>query len=429
MKLDANLQAYIDSLREDGLRPLFATERGEVALNASPGDGVRPMATLELLRTGSFLHPTFGDLRITPKLLDSLAENFDAGVRGVDVALDGDHDPTATGAYGWFKQVTVERDPDTQQAKLMGAVELTPPGEDQIRQRLRPYVSIEFDGMHVDNESGEEHGPTMIGAALTTRPFIKRMEQATLNLSEFAAEAADPVEQEAIVTETAQPTTESEDMADEYTAVGAALGLTDAKPEEMVSEIEAMSDVAALDEAQRDRIANMLGTDTDGIEAGVAALVEQATKADAGKTEAEATVATLAEQVSTLATELQGVQSARAEELRVSLVAAAKDSGKLLPFEAEEGAVMYDLALADPERFSAEMDKRGSVVEFGERGHSTAEPVLDATARLAQAQTAKLAELKTTNPDATMQDVDRALAIEHPELYQAYAEEQRGNVV
>src|SRR5690606_125563 len=69
--------------------------------------------------------------------------------------------------------------------RLRADVEFTQFGVDAVQQRGFRYLSAEFVDDYVDNETGVSHGPTLLGAGLTVRPVIKRLDP--VELSEVAA--------------------------------------------------------------------------------------------------------------------------------------------------------------------------------------------------------------------------------------------------
>ena len=42
---------------------------------------------VQLLRTGTFRHPNFGEISVTKAMLESMVVNFDNKVRGIDIAI------------------------------------------------------------------------------------------------------------------------------------------------------------------------------------------------------------------------------------------------------------------------------------------------------------------------------------------------------
>ena len=146
-------------------------------------EGRRTVA-LTVTRTGQFYDPRYGHFEITRGMLQSMVKNFEAGVYGQEIALDVAHRPQE-GAAGYFRQLFLEGN------KLRAKVELTEYGIEAIQKRGMKYVSAEFSENYIPNESPRDpKGPTLLGAGLTPRPVIKRLDP--IQLSEDALEGAPP---------------------------------------------------------------------------------------------------------------------------------------------------------------------------------------------------------------------------------------------
>jgi phage I-like protein len=166
---------------KQGKANLYATLRLSEAMSSEPPgrEEGSPVSAVQLLRAGTFEHGWYGKIRIDSDLYDTLIRNFDERVRGVDIALDVEHQPEQ-GAAGWFRRLTTDENGET----LWGEVEWTPKGRALVEGREFKYLSMEYDLAYVD-EDGVLRGPTMLGAALTNRPFIKRMREATVKFGEY----------------------------------------------------------------------------------------------------------------------------------------------------------------------------------------------------------------------------------------------------
>lgn len=157
--------------------PLYTTLCLSEAISSLPEEP-SPVSSVQLLRSGTFHHGWYGKIRIDRSLYDVLIRNFNERVRGVDIALDVEHQPEH-GAAGWFRRLYTDESGEA----LFGDVEWTPKGVALVGGREFKYLSMEYDLAYVDEE-GVLRGPTMLGAALTNRPFIKRMREATLTFTE-----------------------------------------------------------------------------------------------------------------------------------------------------------------------------------------------------------------------------------------------------
>lgn len=132
-----------------------------------------------ITRVGSFTDPRYGRFEITTAMLSQMVRNFDAGVAGQEVFFDVDHKP-GDGSAAKILSLRVDG------GRLRAQVEWTDFGVDAVRRRGFRYLSAEFHENFVDNEGGKAHGCVLLGAGLTIRPVIKRLDPVTL------AVASDP---------------------------------------------------------------------------------------------------------------------------------------------------------------------------------------------------------------------------------------------
>lgn len=137
-----------------------------------------PTVNVNITRTGNFSDPRYGEFSITRAMLEQMVANFDSGAYGQKIFADLNHRPQ-DGAAGEFYRLWVEC--AGAECCLMGEIELTPYGEQAVRERGFVYLSAEFSDDWVDNETKISHGCVLHGAALTTRPVIKRLTPITLS--------------------------------------------------------------------------------------------------------------------------------------------------------------------------------------------------------------------------------------------------------
>lgn len=163
-------------------RRVFGFYFTEIKLAEGDGDD----SWTELLREGNFKHTLFGVIPITKALLASLKENFDKGVRGIDVATDYYHE-WQKDASGWMKELDIRTGEDGKDV-LFFRNEWTPKARQKITDKELRYVSADFSFNYEDNETGAKHGPTLLGAALTNRPHIKRMQALLSEADELSNE-------------------------------------------------------------------------------------------------------------------------------------------------------------------------------------------------------------------------------------------------
>jgi phage I-like protein len=129
---------------------------------------------------GTYQHYWFGELIFDSILFDQMVGNFNEGVILRQIALDVDHDMTM--AYGWIE--SLRRRGEDQDATLHATIRWTSPGMDLINGELYKYTSAEM-GFDWEDNKGDKHGPTLLGTALTNRPYITGMEELTLCANEF----------------------------------------------------------------------------------------------------------------------------------------------------------------------------------------------------------------------------------------------------
>jgi hypothetical protein len=132
------------------------------------------VAEIEMLRTGSFKHRIYGDLDITTEMLESMKKNFENNVLGREVSFDWNH--RAEAASSWLKGLDIQDD------VLIGTVEFTAKGAESIASKEYGYFSIEYSDDYKDSETEKTFGPTILGGALTNRPFISKLKKIEFSL-------------------------------------------------------------------------------------------------------------------------------------------------------------------------------------------------------------------------------------------------------
>lgn len=131
---------------------------------------------IEILREGDFVHPVYGQFKITPNTLETMKKNFDDGVRGIDISIDYTHDNDGgeKPAACWIKSVEVKDSKAGKWKVLSARVELTPKGRKLVQEKEYKYASADFRVDYV-NERGKHFPYVLCGGTLTNRPFIKEM--------------------------------------------------------------------------------------------------------------------------------------------------------------------------------------------------------------------------------------------------------------
>jgi phage I-like protein len=130
---------------------------------------------VQIVRTGVYLHPKApeGKFVISGITIQSLVSNYNNNVRRLDkgeVAFDFSHKDEEE-ASGWIQEVESRAN----SKELWGKVDWTVDGREKIEEKKFRFVSPEINFDYMDNESGVNHGPTLMGAGLTNRPHIKNM--------------------------------------------------------------------------------------------------------------------------------------------------------------------------------------------------------------------------------------------------------------
>lgn len=141
--------------------------------------------SMQILRCGEFSDHRYGRFMITKKMLSQMVDNFTKGVRGIIPALDYKHESEDIAA-GWFKKLYLKDD------ELWADIEMTPKGEKVLSDKEFGYVSADFDTEYQDNETLQKFGCVLLGAGLTNRPVIKRMES-VIQLSDEQKAVSDKI--------------------------------------------------------------------------------------------------------------------------------------------------------------------------------------------------------------------------------------------
>jgi phage I-like protein len=126
--------------------------------------------TVQIFRTGTWQHPDYGTFEFTPAVFSEMVENFRSDVRGVDLAIDYEHDDKGPAA-AWIKDVFLKENGE----QFWARVQWTPNGKTKVENKDFRYLSGDCGFKYQDPETLQWHGATLFGAALTNRPFLKRM--------------------------------------------------------------------------------------------------------------------------------------------------------------------------------------------------------------------------------------------------------------
>lgn len=139
----------------------------------SEADG-KSQSWVHALPFGSYKHPVFGDLNMTPEKVTAFAESVKNKVRGIDPSINYAHQGDGEAA-GWVKDAKVETD------GLHLLVEWTTHAAQKIKDKAFRYFSAEFYDKWT-SPTGAKFQDVLFGGALTNRPFMKDL--LPINLSE-----------------------------------------------------------------------------------------------------------------------------------------------------------------------------------------------------------------------------------------------------
>lgn len=145
-------------------------DKGEINLSSKFGsinlsEGLPHI--IEIARVAEGEHPTYGKLKITQEHLESMESNFKSKVTGVDLSVNEDHKKNE--AFGWFKDIFLSFDKQV----LYGQINWNTKGTTALSEKEYRYFSPEFRFNYTHPHTGEEHGTTLLGGALTNYPFLK----------------------------------------------------------------------------------------------------------------------------------------------------------------------------------------------------------------------------------------------------------------
>lgn len=149
----------------------------------APGE---PTGALQLAALGDFQDGRYGDFAITADDVQEWASNL-AHLPGQRALIDLDHkadrSPRDSEAAGWITGVRLE------DGVPKADVEWTPKGEAAIREKRYLFFSPTYGDFK--DETGTIHANTLVGGALTNKPFLTSMPMLTLASEEALQQAVD----------------------------------------------------------------------------------------------------------------------------------------------------------------------------------------------------------------------------------------------
>jgi phage I-like protein len=144
-------------------------------------DGV-VTSTIQAMTVGTYKHPVFGDIKITPERIQRFADNVNNNIRETELDIDYDHKAKRDDAAGWVKMA------EARPNGLFVKVEWTDEAVQKIRSRAYKYFSPEFTDEWEHPKTGKKFEDVLFGGGITNRPFLKDI--VPINLSEaFASDA------------------------------------------------------------------------------------------------------------------------------------------------------------------------------------------------------------------------------------------------
>ena len=146
---------------------------------------------IQIMRTGKWNHPAYGEFEITTDTLKQVKDNFDNDTRGIDLAVDENHEPNHK-ALAWYKELYQVTEND-----LFAKLELTQKGADLLNEGAYRYFSPEIVFYKTDEETGKPITNMLVGGAFTNRPFFKSMQPLMASEDGQATEWARPAQGEA----------------------------------------------------------------------------------------------------------------------------------------------------------------------------------------------------------------------------------------
>lgn len=139
-------------------------------IKLNEGGQSKESPNVQVLRVGAFNHPKYGEFEITRQTLAEMKANFDARVRGVDIAFDYFHESDKE-ASGWPTELFLSDD----KCELWAVMDWTPKAKRMLAERELRYFSPDFAFQWEDPETGVVYNNVLFGGGLTNRPFVKDM--------------------------------------------------------------------------------------------------------------------------------------------------------------------------------------------------------------------------------------------------------------
>lgn len=186
-----NVEIVLDSVttslgKDDTARVTYplrppAYQYGPSIMMTEPIKAMEPPATIPVLPVpGTYKHPVYGNIDLTPERIANFVSNFEAQAYQAKIPIDLEHETKLSGAAGWITGLVQNSD-----GSVNAVVDWTDRGIDMLTRDRFQYISPEWYEEWTDPATEKEYTDILIGAALCTRPFFK-----TLMLHESAASIA-----------------------------------------------------------------------------------------------------------------------------------------------------------------------------------------------------------------------------------------------
>jgi hypothetical protein len=165
-----------------------------------------PPATVPVFpRPGTYVHPEYGQIELSPERLANFVANFKNAVYQKHIPIDAEHETKLSGALGYLTDLIVNDD-----GSVDAAVEWTDRGTRLVSADRYRYVSPEWYDSWEQSDTETWFEDVLVGLALTTRPFFKAANGALRPLVAREGGLIVQTTEETPVSD-AEPTTQPED--------------------------------------------------------------------------------------------------------------------------------------------------------------------------------------------------------------------------
>jgi len=131
---------------------------------------------IQALPLGTYQHPVYGEIKITPERVQAFATNLSTQVIDKQPDIDYDHKKRVDHAAGWVEAAEARQD------GLWLNVSWTPKARQMLKDKEYRYFSPELVDEWKHPKTQAVHKDVLLGGALTNRPFLKDI--LPINLSE-----------------------------------------------------------------------------------------------------------------------------------------------------------------------------------------------------------------------------------------------------